>query len=55
MNSSIECLKELSKLVDKLKSLLDNPEPGLVSWCQAYSKTMIAISDFWKLSNFTLT
>ena len=41
--TNIEFLKEQ---VDKLKSLLDDPQPGLASWVQMYGERMQALSNF---------
>lgn len=37
----------LREEVNKLKYLLDNPQPGLMSWCKLYGERMQSISDFW--------
>lgn len=37
----------LREHVGKLKALLDDPHPGLFTWCAAFEKHMQAISDFW--------
>ncbi len=33
--------------IKKLAKLLENPEPGLVSWCLMYKETMVNIVSFW--------
>lgn len=33
--------------VDKLKALLDDPQPGLSTWVGFYHETMENINDFW--------
>ena len=40
-------LDELKILVNRLKLLLDDQQPGLASWCIAYGQTMQGICDFW--------
>lgn len=40
-------LDYLREQVRKLKDLLDDPQPGLMSWCEAYGERMKAISNFW--------
>jgi hypothetical protein len=40
-------LDELRVLVNRLKYLLDDPQPGLATWAQFYGETMQAISDKW--------
>jgi len=41
-------LDDLRSEVTKLKALLDDPQPGLMSWCMAYNDRMKAIVDFWQ-------
>ncbi|MGR3303646.1 MAG: hypothetical protein ACUZ8I_14270 [Candidatus Scalindua sp.] len=40
-------MEDLETHVGKLKQLLDNPHPGIATWCEAYGAEMKAISDFW--------
>ncbi len=40
-------LEELKGIVNRLKNLLDDPHPGLTTWCEAYGKRMQQLSDFW--------
>jgi len=40
-------LDELREHVEKLKVLLDNPHPELISWGRFYHERMTAINDFW--------
>ena len=42
-----EKFKELCERVAKLKLLLDDPQPGLASWCMMYAEHMKFISDYW--------
>jgi hypothetical protein len=41
----IELLKEKVRL---LNQLLDDPQPGLISWCLALGKTMDELNLLWK-------
>jgi hypothetical protein len=38
---------ELKEHVRQLNALLEDPQPGLVSWVQFYQEHMKAISDYW--------
>lgn len=40
-------LKELTERVRKLNALLQDPHPGLSTWCGFYAEHMQAISEFW--------
>ncbi len=40
-------LDYLRDQVNKLKLLLDDPQPGLASWVIMYGDRMKAINDFW--------
>jgi hypothetical protein len=40
-------LADLRDQVEKLKLLLDDPQPGLISWVQMYGERMKWINDFW--------
>lgn len=40
-------LEELRANVGRLKALLDDPHPGLATWCECYGRAMQAVSDFW--------
>ena len=40
-------IDELRNHVEHLKALLDDPHPGLSSWCESYNARMQSISDFW--------
>lgn len=40
-------IDELKSHVTRLKSLLDDPHPGLSTWMKMYGDEMKAISDFW--------
>lgn len=40
-------LEKLKEHVNKLKSLLDDPHPGISSWISAYVCQMKFIADFW--------
>lgn len=42
-----EYLNRVRDEVRKLKSLLDDPQPGLSTWCIFYAERMKAISVFW--------
>ncbi len=37
----------LREQVTKLKALLDDPHPGLSTWCAMYGECMKSISYFW--------
>lgn len=50
-HSSSLRLDSLREQVSKLKSLLDDPQPGLMSWSLAYGECMTAITGTWKYSN----
>jgi len=39
---------ELTNRVKKLLDLLENPNPGLFSWCQMYAEQMKWIVQYWK-------
>ncbi len=41
---SFSHIKDLNR---RLTALLDDPHPGLMSWCQEYATVMQTISDFW--------
>jgi hypothetical protein len=47
MNPLPQELEILKNEVDRLKSLLDNPEPGLVTWCLFVNKRVEAIVNWW--------
>ena len=49
MESSTPNLDYLREQVTQLKGLLDNPHPGMATWCAAYARNMKAINDFWKI------
>ncbi|MFA7287250.1 MAG: hypothetical protein WC055_00060 [Melioribacteraceae bacterium] len=38
---------DLQDRVKILNSLLSDPQPGLMSWCEAYAEQMKFISDYW--------
>lgn len=40
-------LAELKVHVDRLKHLLDDPQPGLVTWCLMFGKTIQSITNWW--------
>jgi len=40
-------LDELKEHVRKLSALLQDPHPGLSTWCGFYAEQMQAISEFW--------
>ena len=42
-----EQLKQMKKLANKLKSLVDDPRPGSPIWVKFYGDTMKALVDFW--------
>ena len=42
-------LETLREHVTKLKALLDDPHPGLTTWCVFYVQHMQAISDLWNI------
>ena len=42
-----EYLDRLLLEVNKLKSLLEDPHPGLSTWCTCYAKQMDKIVNFW--------
>lgn len=44
MNETIE---EYRELVRKLKALLDDPHPGLSSWCLMFGATMNSLMELW--------
>ncbi len=46
-------LEELKIEVDKLKHLLDDPQPGLASWCMLYGECMTNINNFWNQKQTT--
>jgi hypothetical protein len=43
-----EKFKELCAHVAKLKLLLDDPQPGLTSWCRMYAEHMMFIVAYWQ-------
>lgn len=43
-------LDHLKVLVNRLKALLDDPQPGMASWVQMYGETMSQIVDFWSVN-----
>jgi hypothetical protein len=43
----INSLDELREEVDKLKSLLDDPHPGLPAWGSFFAERMHNISNYW--------
>jgi hypothetical protein len=45
--SEINSLDELREEVDKLKSLLDDPHPGLMSWSCFFVERMHNITSYW--------
>ncbi len=40
---------ELRAEVEKLLSLLKEPEPGCFTWCDMYAKQMQKIADMWNM------
>jgi hypothetical protein len=42
-------LDPLRSNVDRLKALLDDPQPGLMTWNEAVGKRWEAISEMWRL------
>ncbi len=40
--------EELTEAVHKLDALLQDPHPGLMTWCEMYGKLMEAIVEFWE-------
>lgn len=43
-------LDYLREQVNALKVLLDDPQPGMSTWHQAYGERMTALADFWNKS-----
>lgn len=41
--------KTLQEHIDKLKRLLDDPQPGLFSWNEMLNRRMQTISDLWNI------
>lgn len=39
-------IKVLARLAENLKKLMDDPQPGLASWCRAVAVTIKHISDY---------
>lgn len=40
-------LAELKVHVDRLKHLLDDPQPGLITWCTMFGRTIESIANWW--------
>ncbi len=40
-------IKELKELNRRLTALLDDPQPGLASWCVLLGRTMTDLIDGW--------
>ena len=40
-------LDELTVLVNRAKNLLDDPQPGLFTWCTALADTLTELSKKW--------
>jgi hypothetical protein len=43
-----EKLHELKLYTHRLKSLLDNPHPGLITWCMAVGRAVELIVKWWE-------
>lgn len=48
MKSTTPRLDEIKALIKRLNALLDDPQPGLLTWCEAYDETMQKIIAFWE-------
>ena len=46
--SQYEMFAKLKHHVNLLRGLLEEPEPGLFTWCSAVATQWKAISDLWK-------
>lgn len=46
--TSDERIAWLRDRVAMLKALLDDPQPGLHTWVEAYGKLMTELTDFWR-------
>jgi hypothetical protein len=46
MNESIEKYREL---VRQLSVLLEDPQPGLMTWCTMFADTMDRLADLWNV------
>jgi hypothetical protein len=38
---------DLIMYVKRLNTLLEDPQPGLMGWCNAYAECMAWISNYW--------
>jgi len=47
MTPNMKYLKKVKVEVDKLQSLLKEPEPGIMTWCLMHGNQMQKIADFW--------
>ena len=45
--TSDEVVTKLKYHADRLSALLDDPQVGLFTWCQAMAAECQAISDYW--------
>ena len=43
----IEDYEELQQRVAKLHALLDNPQPGLITWMTLFMEHMAYIAEYW--------
>lgn len=42
-----EYLAHVKELAQRLVNLIDDKQPGLLSWCMMYGKTFQELSDLW--------
>ena len=48
VDANMSDIEWLQVRASRLKSLLDDPQPGLLTWQDAYMKVVLELMDYWE-------